>query len=111
MPNVTVEVEQEVKKVATAVETAVAPVVKAVKAEVAKVVEKTTQEITDAEKLVIRELENGYLKAQIEVNRLSQITQSAQKDFTKIVEDLTRKYAVPTETWLFDNVSLIFRKK
>ena len=111
MPNVTVEVEQEVKKAAVAVETAVAPVVKAVKAEVAKIVEKTTQEITDAEKLAIREIENTYLKSQIEINRLSQITQKAQQDFTANVEALTKKYVVPAETWVFNNVSLIFQKK
>jgi hypothetical protein len=111
MPNVTVEVEQEVKKVAAAVETAVAPVAKAVKAEVAKVVEKTTQELTDAEKLAIRELENSYLKVQIEINRLSQITQKAQADFTTNVEALIKKYVTPTETWAFDNVQLLFRKK
>ena len=111
MPNVTVEVEQEVKKIATAVETAVAPVAKAVKAEVAKVVEKTTQEITADEKLIIRELENGYLKAQIEINRLSQITQSAQKDFTANVEALTKKYVVDPASWVFDNVKLQFTRK
>ena len=38
-------------------------------------VEKTTQEITAEEKLVIREIENEYLKAQMEIKRLSQITQ------------------------------------
>ena len=105
------EVAAEVEKVAVAAEKVVAPVAKAVKAEVAKAVEKTTQEISAEEKLAIRELENAYLKAQIEINRLSQITQKAQQDFTANVEALTKRYVVDPASWVFDNVSLIFRKK
>jgi hypothetical protein len=63
------------------------------------------------EKLIIREIENEYLKAQIEINRLSQITQSAQKKFTDTVEGLVKKYGVSPAEWLFDNVSLQFKRK
>ena len=101
----------DVQEVVKAVEGEVAAVAEKVEAVAEKVVEKFTQELTADEKLAIREIENAYLKAQIEINRLSQITQKAQGDFTANVEKLTKKYAVDPATWLFDNVELIFRKK
>jgi type IV secretory pathway VirB4 component len=97
----------EVVKVAKEVEAEVVKVVEAVKPEVQTLV----QEITAEEKLAIREIENTYLKAQMEIQRLSQITQKAQADFTKTVEALTTKYVVEPATWLFDNVALRFTKK
>jgi ribosome recycling factor len=93
-------------------------VVEEVKQEVVKVVEegmaetiKTVKEIGSEEKLAIREIENEYLKAQIEINRLSQITQNAQKNFTSTVEGLAKKYAMAPAEWVFDNVSLTFKRK
>jgi hypothetical protein len=80
-------------------------------AKVEKAVEKVLQELTAEEKLAIREIENAYLKAQMEIQRLSQITQKAQKDFTDTVEKLTKKYAIDPAIWLFDNVDLLFKKK
>jgi hypothetical protein len=92
--------------------------VKAVEAEVVAVAEKAaaevkklTQELTAEEKLAIREIENEYLKAQMEIQRLSQITQGAQKKFTDTVETLVKKYEVSPTQWIFDNVSLIFKRK
>jgi hypothetical protein len=92
--------------------------VKAVEAEVVKVVEavlpevkKLTQEITDGEKLAIREIELEYVKAQAEIQRLSQITQGAQKKFTDIVEGLVKKYGVTPAEWVFDNLKLVFTRK
>ena len=107
-------VEGEVK----AVEAEVVKVVEEVKAEVVKVVEaikpevkKLTQEITAEEKLAIREIENEYLKAQMEIQRLSTITQGAQKKFTDTVEALVKKYGVAPAEWVFDNLKLIFVRK
>ena len=74
-------------------------------------VKKLTQELTAEEKLAIREIENEYLKAQMEIQRLSQITQGAQKNFTDTVESLVKKYGVSPAEWVFDNVSLIFKRK
>jgi hypothetical protein len=107
MADVIEAVEAEVKKV----EGEVVAEVKAVEAVVEKVIEKVTQELTADEKLAIREIENTYLKAQIEITRLSTITQKAQKDFTDTIEKYTKKYAVDPLVWIFDNVELIFRKK
>src|SRR5271157_896634 len=95
------------KETQMSIETEVVKVAEEVKAEVMKV----TQELSAEEKLAIREIENGYLKAQIEINRLSQITQKAQKDFENTVKSLTAKYVIDPAEWLFDNVELIFRKK
>jgi ribosome recycling factor len=104
-------VVEEVKAEATKVEGEVKAAVAEVKEEVTKAVAKTTQELTAEEKLAIREIENEYLKAQIEINRLSTITQGAQKKFTSTVESLTKKYVVDPTEWVFDNVELLFRKK
>jgi len=100
MTTVIEEVKQEVAKV-----------VDEAKAEMVKVYEKVSQELSAEEKLGIREIENAYLKAQIEITRLTQITTKAQADFTKTVEDLTKKYVVDPASWIFDNVALQFRKK
>jgi type IV secretory pathway VirB4 component len=100
-----------VETVVNAVEAEVVKVAEEVKAEVVKAVERFTQEITAEEKLVIREIENEYLKAQMEIQRLSQITQGAQKKFTDTVDSLVKKYAVSPAEWLFDNISLQFKKK
>jgi len=107
-----------IETVVKSVETEVVKVAEEVKAEVVKVAEeakaevkKLTQELTAEEKLAIREIENAYLKAQMEINRLSTITQKAQKDFTAEVEALTKKYVINPAEWLFDNVALLFRKK
>lgn len=101
------EVKTEIVKVAEEAKVEAVKLVGEVKAEVKKL----TQELTSDEKLVIREIENKYLKAQIEITRLSQITSQAQKDFTSTVEGLTKKYAVAPAEWLFDNAELIFKKK
>jgi type IV secretory pathway VirB4 component len=92
--------------------------VKAMEAEAVKVVEaivpevkKMIQELTAEEKLVIREIENEYLKAQMEIQRLSQTTQGAQKKFTDFVESLVKKYVVNPTEWTFDNLKLVFTRK
>lgn len=100
-------VELKAEAVASEVKEKVENLLGEVKAEAKKV----TQELTAEEKLFIRETENAYLKAQIEINRLSQITQKAQKDFTEHVENLSKKYLLNPAEWIFDNVALIFRKK
>lgn len=106
--------QEEVK----AVETKVEEVAGEVKVEATKLVEevktevkKLTQELTTEEKLFIRETENKYLKAQIELNRLSQIAGQAQRDFSSKVEELTKRYLLNPAEYIFDNVELIFKKK
>ena len=100
-------VEAEVTKVAEEVKTEVVKVAEEAKAEVKKL----TQELTAEEKLAIREIEVAYLKAQGQIQSLAQITTKAQADFTKTVEDLTKKYALDPALYVFDNVKLLFVKK
>ncbi len=111
-------IEAKAEAVVNKVKTEVVKVSDEIKAEAEKVakeakagVKKLVQELTAEEKLAIREIENAYLKAQIEMNRLTPILQKAQKDFTETVSSLVTKYAVDPAEWLFDNVTLIFRRK
>jgi copper chaperone CopZ len=100
-------VEAEVTKVEGVVFAEAKKVVEEVKAEVKKL----TQALTAEEKLAIREIEVAYLKAQGQIQSLAQITTKAQADFTKTVEDLTKKYALDPALYVFDNVKLLFVKK
>lgn len=99
-----------IEAVATEVK-AVEEKVEAVVEKVEAVAEKVLQELSAEEKLAIREIEVNFLKAQAEIQRLTQITQKAQTDFTAIVETLTKKYAINPAAWVFDNVTLVFRKR
>ena len=101
------DVIHEVEAVAAEVKQEAIKVVEEVKAEAKKL----TQELSAEEKLAIREIENSYLKAQIEINRLAQITKDAQQKFTSNVEALTKKYVLSPAEYVFDNVELLFRKK
>lgn len=107
LENAVQAVETEAKKVETEVVNEVKQTVAKVKPEVAK----GLQEISTEEKLAIREIENEYLKAQMEINRLSQITQAAQKRFTSTVEALTKKYLINPAENVFDNIELKFVPK
>jgi hypothetical protein len=112
------EIEQKAEAVVAEVKTEAAKVEGEVVAEAKKIegavvaeVKKLTQELSADEKLAIREIENQYLKAQIEINRLSQITKEAQQKFTTIVEGLAKKYVLNPAEWVFDNVELIWKKR
>ena len=72
---------------------------------------RVTQEITADEKLVLREAENAYLKAQMQITQLSQQTQAAQKTFTEQVEKLGKTYSINPAEMQFDNVALKFVRK
>jgi hypothetical protein len=118
------ELEQEVKaveaeavKVATEVKTEVVKVIDEVKPEAVKIVgavkaeaKKWTQEITAEEKLAFREAEAKYLRAQMEINRLLEITKGAQKDFSTNMEAVMKKYVLSPAEWALDQVELIFKK-
>lgn len=104
---VAAEVKTEAVKVEGEVVSEVKAIVPDVKAEVAKII----QELSAEEKLAIREVENAYLKAQIEIQRLSQITKEAQQKFTTLIEGFAKKYVLNTAEWVFDNVALIWKKK
>jgi hypothetical protein len=88
-----------------------------VKAIETKVVEKVEElvyaarvEITDSEKLVLRTIETEFLKAQLEVNRLTSILKTTQEQFTKKIKELTTKYVVDEAVYAFDAVEQVFKK-
>jgi hypothetical protein len=93
-------------------QTEVAKAAEAIKAETTKDVpvpaKRTKQPLTAEEKLVLREIENEYLKAQIQITTLSNTTQNAQKKFTTTVEGFGKKYDIIPAEMQFDNVALEF---
>src|ERR1700691_1611374 len=94
-------------------QTEVAKVAEAIKAETAKSTSApeskcTKQPLTAEEKLVLREIENEYLKAQIQITTLSNTTQNAQKKFTATVEAFGKKYEMVPTQMQFDNVAFEF---
>lgn len=68
-------------------------------------------EITAEEKLAVRELENEFLKASMEINRLQQIVQNAQRQFPALIESFTKKYAVDIKKYDFNAIELVFKRK
>ena len=71
-------------------------------------VKRLRQSITDAEKLAIREIENEFLKATIDINRLTQVVNASQKKFTNNIEALVQKYLINAKEMQFDNIKLEF---
>lgn len=118
MDGIAQEVKQEVAKVETEVKDETKTLAADVEKEVRAVVEpakefvvKAEIEITTEEKLAIREIENQYLKAQMEISRLSQQASLLQKQFPAMIDQLTKKYVVSPAEYLFDSARLIFTRK
>jgi len=80
-------------------------------AEVKKEEEKVRTEITDAEKLMLTKMENEFLKAQMEFNRLQSVLKNIQDTYPKKIEELAVKYSADVKDWFFDGVELVFKKK
>jgi uncharacterized metal-binding protein YceD (DUF177 family) len=77
------------------------------KAEVAAP-KRTVQELTESERLMFSETERVYLKAQIQINALSQQTQGAQKKFQDDQQTMIKKYDINIAEMVFDNVNFKF---
>jgi hypothetical protein len=106
------------------VETAVEGAVKTVETEAKSVVEKIEGEVVKAEeavkaalvnitaeeKLFLREAELEYLKAQLEIQRLSKITETKSKQYTDYIEGLFKKYALEKTSYIFDAAVAQFKK-
>ena len=104
------EVEAVEKKVEAAVNT-VAKVLDTATGEVTHVAKGAVIAITAEEKLAIRELENKFLKTQMEITRLQNIAQEVQKNFPALIEQLKQKYVVDPATYVFDSIKLEFLRK
>lgn len=96
---VVAEVEKVAEEVKSAVETKVEEVVKAAKVD-----------ITAEEKLFLREAELEYLKATMEIKRLTQITEEKSKSYTAYIESLLTKYGLTKAEYAFDAVVNAFKK-
>jgi hypothetical protein len=103
--------DSQMSEVAQAIEAVAQAVTDEVKQEVAKVEEKIRIEISDAEKFMLTKMENEFLKAQMEVKRLTELMQNIQKAFPTQVEELVKKYAIEPAKYTFDAIELAFKKK
>ena len=96
---VVAEVEKVAEGVGAAVEAKVEEVVKAAKVD-----------ITAEEKLFLREAELEYLKATMEIQRLTKITEDKSKSYQAYIENLLTKYGISKTEYVFDAVVNAFKK-
>ena len=105
--------ETEVKAVEAKVETVAEAVVADVKAEVAKVevkVKAAVVEIKAEEQLVLKSAELDYLKATMEIQRLSKITEAKSKEYQAYIENLYKTYVLDKAEYVFDATVNVFKK-
>jgi galactokinase len=106
-------IETEIKSVETAVEGEAVKIEGAVKEEVAKVEEKAKAslvQVSTDEKLFLREAELEFLKAQMEIQRLSKIADAKSKQYADYVEGLFKKYVLDKAEYVFDGAVNVFKK-
>lgn len=104
------DVVQEVEDVAVEVKDEVVKVAKTVEAEIVSVAQKIRQEIESEEKVIITKMENEFLKAQLEIQRLQTTVATTQKSYPEYIKNLAEKYALNIAEWSFDAVELVFKK-
>ena len=112
LTNAVDEVKAEVAKVETEVKTVAEAVVADVKEEIAKVepkIKAATVAVSTDEKLFLREAELEFLKAQMEIQRLTKITEAKSKDYQTFVESLFKKYALDKAEYIFDGSVNVFK--
>lgn len=104
----------EVEKVAGEVKAAAEAVVEkaeAVVEEKAVAVEKAAKvDISTEEKLFLREAELEYLKATMDIQRLTKITEEKSKSYSAYIEGLLKKYALTKAEYAFDATVNAFKK-
>ena len=110
-------IEGEVKAVEAKAETVAAAVVAGVEAKVEAVVEKVEAVVKAAlvnivadEKLFLREAELEFLKAQMEIQRLSKLAEAKSKSYTDYIESLFVKYGLTKTEYVFDGAINAFKK-
>ena len=104
------KVEAEVVKAETEVKTVAEAVVSEAKAEVAKVEKAAVVNIKAEEQLVLRNAELEFLKAQMEIQRLSKITEAKSKEYTSYIEGLFKTYVLDKAEYVFDGAINAFKK-
>jgi hypothetical protein len=97
---------EDVKSVAEEVVTEA----KKVEGEVVTKVKEALIQIAAEEKLVLREAELEYLKAQMEIQRLSKITEAKSKEYQAYIEGLFMQYGLAKTEYMFDAAVNQFKK-
>ena len=110
-PAVVVPTEAPVAPAVEGVVVAAEGAAKAVDAKVDSFATEARIELTAEEKFFVTKLENDYLKAAMEIQRLTKTVESAQKQFPMFVEGLVKKYEINPATHVFNNIELVFTKK
>jgi hypothetical protein len=68
------------------------------------------QKVSDTEELLLRRLENEFLKAKIEIENFQKRAMELQKAFGERITGLALKYELDLKTWTLDSAAFIFRK-
>jgi hypothetical protein len=100
--------EAEVVKVAEEAKAEVVKVAEEVKAVVVPEVKKAIVAITAEEKLILAEAEVEFLKATMEIQRLSKITEAKGKEYQAAVDAMLVKYGLSKLDYLFDGIRKVF---
>jgi len=100
--------EAEVVKVAEEAKAEVVKVAEEVKAVVVPEVKKAIVAITAEEKLILAEAEVEFLKATMEIQRLSAITAAKGKEYQAAVDAMLVKYGLSKLDYLFDGIRKVF---
>ena len=107
----------ELENAVAAVEGEVKSVAEAVVAEAAKVEEKVVEvvkaavvQIATEEKLILREAELEYLKAQMEIQRLSKIAEAKSNEYQSAVSGYFTKHLLSKAEYVFDGSINAFKK-
>lgn len=79
---------------------------------------KETYEIDGEEKYKTRDIENDFLKAQVEIrqlqdrhNQLMELVKKTQTDFPKHIEEMAKKRNISLDDYVFNSVELKFVRK
>ena len=104
--NVVNAVEGEVKSVAEAV----VAEVKKVEGEVVAKEKATVIQLKAEESLILREAELDFLKANMEIQRLTKIAEAKSKTYQEYVESLFKQYVLDKASYIFDGAANVFKK-
>jgi len=79
-----------------------------VKAEIVPAAKKAVVTITDTEKLFLAESETEYLKATMEIQRLTKITEEKAKGYQTAVDSYLKRLGLEKTDYIFDGVKKAF---
>lgn len=102
-------VEGTVAEVKSVAEAAVAEV-KKIEGEVVGKEKAAVIEIKSEEKLFLREAELEFLKAQMEIQRLSKLAEDKSKSYQAFVENLFKTYGITKVEYVYDAIANAFKK-